>query len=61
METLYTVHEVAKMFKINYRKVLDEITIGRLVAVKIGRQYRITEGSLRAYLQDNTIEKDPIF
>ena len=61
METIYTVHEISEMIKINYRKVLDEITTGRLTAVKIGRQYRVTESSLAQYLQDNAVEKEPHF
>ena len=58
MESVYTAHEVSKMMKINYRMVLDEITLGRLSAFKVGKQYRVTESSLSRYIQDNTIERD---
>ena len=61
MESVYTVHEVSKMMKINYRKVLDEITLGRLLAFKVGRQYRVLESSLMEYFQDNKVEKIPDF
>ena len=57
METVYTVHEVSKMMRVNYRKVLDEIVLGRLLAFKVGRQYRVLESSLREYFQDNKVEK----
>ena len=49
------------MMKINYRKVLDEITLGRLLAFKVGRQYRVLESSLMEYFQDNKVEKIPDF
>ena len=61
METVYTVHEVSKMMRVNYRKVLDEIVLGRLLAFKVGRQYRVLESSLREYFQDNKVEKVPDF
>ena len=61
MESVYTAHEVSKMMKINYRKVLDEITLGRLLAFKVGRQYRVLESSLMEYFQDNKVEKIPDF
>ena len=50
MDQIFTVQEVAKIIKINYRKVLDEIMIGNLMAFKIGRQYRISESQLLTYL-----------
>ena len=59
METVYTVHEVSKIIKIHYRKVLDEIVLGRLLAFKVGRQYRVLESSLMEYFQDNKVEKVP--
>ena len=58
MEAVYTAMEVSKLLKIHYRGVLDEITLGRLSAFKVGKQYRVTESSLARYIQDNTIERD---
>jgi len=55
MNTLYTPHEIAKLMKVNYRKVLDEILLGRLIAFQIGRQYRVTERSLITYLNDKKV------
>jgi len=58
MEAVYTAMEVSKLLKIHYRGVLDEITLCRLSAFKVGKQYRVTESSLARYIQDNTIERD---
>ena len=61
MEAVYTAMEVSKMLKINYRRVLDEITLGRLSAFKVGKQYRVTQSSLSSYIQDNKVENEGIF
>ena len=61
MEAVYTAMEVSKMLKINYRRVLDEITLGRLSAFKVGKQYRVTQSSLSSYIQDNKVEKVAAF
>ena len=58
MEAVYTAMEVSKLLKIHYRGVLDEITLCRLSAFKVGKQYRVTESSLARYIQENTIERD---
>ena len=58
MEMVYTAIEVSKILKIHYRGVLDEITLCRLSAFKVGKQYRILESSLSRYIQENTIERD---
>ena len=58
MEAVYTAMEVSKLLKIHYRGILDEITLGRLSAFKVGKQYRVTESSLARYIQENTIERD---
>ena len=57
MESIYTAMEASKLLKIGYRRVLDEITLKRLTAFKVGKQYRILESSLSRYIEDNTIEK----
>ena len=58
MDRVYTVMEASKLLKVNYRKLLDEITLCRLSAFKVGKQYRILESSLSRYIQENTIERD---
>ena len=57
MEAVYTAMEVSKLLKIGYRMILDEITLGRLSAFKVGKQYRILESSISRYIQDNKVEK----
>ena len=47
----YTPKEVGDILKINYRKILDLIIIGKLSAIRIGRQYRISENELKEYLE----------
>ena len=61
MEAVYTAMEVSKLLKIHYRGVLDEITLCRLSAFKVGKQYRILESSLSRYIQDNKVENEGIF
>ena len=47
----YTPKEVGDILKLNYRKILDLIIIGKLSAIRIGRQYRISENELEEYLE----------
>ena len=61
MEAVYTAMEVSKLLKIHYRKLLDELTLGRLSAFKVGKQYRVTESSISSYIQDNKVENEGIF
>ena len=61
MDRVYTVMEASKLLKVNYRKLLDEITLCRLSAFKVGKQYRILESSLASYIQDNKVENEGIF
>ena len=52
---LLTPSEVSDILKVNYRKVLDLIILGKLEAIKIGRQYRILESSLLTFLRNNKV------
>ena len=52
---LLTPSEVSDILKVNYRKVLDLILLGKLEAIKIGRQYRIPESSLLTFLRNNKV------
>ena len=47
----YTPKEVGDILKVNYRKILDLIIIGKLSAIRIGRQYRISENELEEYVK----------
>jgi excisionase family DNA binding protein len=52
---LLTPSEVSDILKVNYRKVLDLIILGKLEAIKIGRQYRIPESSILTFLRNNKV------
>jgi excisionase family DNA binding protein len=45
------VKEVAGILNISYRKVLDQIHMGNLIAIKIDSIYRIDESALRAFIE----------
>lgn len=51
MSPLLTPKEVSKILKVNYNRVLDLIHLGEIKAVKLGRDFRISEGDLFDYLQ----------
>lgn len=51
--TLLTPQETAKMLKISYEKALDFIKYSGVEYIKIGRQYRVDESKLNAFLQKN--------
>jgi len=53
---LFKPSEISKLLRIRHETVLDHIHKGILVAHKIGKQYRITEESLRAYAGDKLID-----
>ena len=45
-----TVTEVAEMLRISYDKALELMKYSGMESVKIGRQYRVLESKLNAYL-----------
>jgi len=55
METYFTAQEIARLLKVNYRKILEEILSGRLRAIKIGRQYRISRSDFSLYMDLNAV------
>jgi excisionase family DNA binding protein len=50
MEKLFTVDEVADAFRINKQTVLRFIREGKIKAYKVGREYRVKEEEVNAYL-----------
>ena len=52
---LLTVKEVAEMLKTSRVQVRRMIQNGELIAVKVGREYRIPLVSVREFLQGNLI------
>lgn len=49
MSKLYTCDEVAKRFSVQTRTVWDWIRADKLVAIRIGREYRIKEEDLKTF------------
>ncbi len=45
----YTCEEIAKMFRVSLRTVYNWIYSGRLPAIKIGRDYRITDDDITQF------------
>jgi len=56
MNSLLTVKEVAKILRINYRKVLDLIHLGELPAYRVGGSFRITEEQIQKYLDSSQVK-----
>jgi len=54
VDRLYTTEQVAKLLQIHPLTVLKYINSGKLRAVKLGRVYRVTEGSLQKFLDEMT-------
>ena len=45
--------EVSDILKLNYRTILDLIVMGELPAIRIGKQYRISEDDLFRFINNN--------
>jgi excisionase family DNA binding protein len=52
---LLSPHKVAAILDINYRKVLELIHLKELPAIKILRQYKITETDLISFIENNRV------
>lgn len=65
MTKYFTTKEVAEMLKISYDKALEFIKFSGVEYVKIGRQYRVSEPKLDAFLYPDktikTLKKKPIY
>ena len=53
---LYTPKDVAKIFNVNYRKVLDLIALGELQAYRIGGAFRISQSEILRYLYTHKVK-----
>jgi excisionase family DNA binding protein len=65
-DTYLTVQEVAEMLKISYDKALDFIKYSGVEYVQIGRQYRVQESRLQAFLHPpkqvkQTLRRRPVY
>lgn len=52
-EKIYTVKEVAELLKVHWQTVLNYIKKGKIKAVKIGKNYRVTELDLKSFISEN--------
>ncbi len=63
--TYFTVKDVAELLKISYDKALDFVKFSGVEYVKIGRQYRVSDQKLDAFLYPDktikTLRKRPIY
>jgi len=50
MEKLYTTAEVGKYLRVSEYSIRRYIKTGRLESRKVGRQHRITEAAIKAFL-----------
>lgn len=53
MEKLYTLKEVADMWRLNLRTVQKWCAEGKLQAFRIGKQYRISEDAINEFKTKN--------
>ena len=51
---IYTLKEVADILKVTRRSIYNYIKEDKLKAVKIGREWRVTEDALKAFLNKGT-------
>ena len=47
----YSAHEIAEMIGVKHQTILAEIRAGRLVARKVGKEYRIHKDKIDEYLK----------
>lgn len=53
---LLTPREAAALLRVNYRTVLDLITVGELRASRVGRLFRIRREEIARYLRSTQVE-----
>lgn len=51
IEPVYTVKECADKLKVTERTILELIRKQKLRAVKVGREYRITESAINGFIE----------
>lgn len=51
-EKFFTLAEVADRLKVNYRTVYRWVRSGDLSAIQFGREYRVTETDLQAFIEE---------
>ena len=61
MEKIYTVPQVAEYLQISRSKMYDWVRRGKIPHILIGRNKRIKESDLQAWIEDNTINYERPF
>jgi excisionase family DNA binding protein len=56
-ERMYTVEEVAKRLRVNARTVRSWIASGELIALDVGREYRIAQSDLDTFIERRKTDK----
>jgi len=56
-ERVYTVEEVAKQLRVNPRTVRSWIASGELIALDVGREYRISQTDLNTFIEKRKTDK----
>lgn len=51
---IYSIEEVAEILKISRRTIYTYLKEGKLVAVKIGKYWRVTQENLEAFISNGT-------
>lgn len=51
---VYTVPEIKEILHVSQRTIYNYITMGQLKAVKLGREWRVTEDALKDFLARGT-------
>lgn len=59
-EQLWTAAEVAERLRVSTMTIYRLIRSGELPAVRIGRNYRVRQGDLEAYLEAQVVQPDDV-
>ena len=52
--TIYTLDELAELLKVTKRTLYNYVRSGKLEAVKVGREWRVTEDQLKHFLEEQS-------
>lgn len=52
-----TVEQVAKLLKVHWQTILNYIKSGKLMALKLGKGYRISRENLEKFIRENSNKK----
>ena len=56
MKDLLTPKDVARILQLRYNKILEMIHLGELKAIRIGKNFRITEYDLHEFIESNRVK-----